>query len=186
MENYRKLGARMRRFAEAIAEGCTAAEAVRRIRPNARHPKQQGFAWRHLPQVAAAIEELQADTKAAFAERELRHKAGIYNRANADRSLMVAAALFPDKAVLPADPREWPPELRDCIESVKFKDGVVSEITLSNRNEAARLFSQHMGWITDKHELAGAGGAPLIPAGAFTISFEDGAPGVPPVEGGTD
>lgn len=62
MENYLKLGARLRRFAEAIVAGSTAADAVRLVRPKARCPKQQGWKWRHLPRVAAAIEELETAT----------------------------------------------------------------------------------------------------------------------------
>lgn len=102
--------------------------------------------------------------------------------------MIAAAALFGAKAVgLPEDPREWPQDLKDCIEGVKLtREG--PEVVLSDRNTAARLHSQLQGEITDKHEHAGAGGAPLLPPGGLTISFEDGAPGVPPAgsEGGTD
>ena len=161
LENYRKLGPRLRRFAELVAGGESNVQAARTLRPRSKEPKKLGWYWRHLPTVDAAIEELQADAKAAFLSREVRHRTGIYNRANADRSLLTAAALFgAEKVGLPEDPREWPQELRDCIEGVK-QTRYGPEVVLSDRNTAARLHSQHMGWMTEKHELTGPNGGPL-------------------------
>lgn len=165
MENYLNLPPRMQRFVEIIAEtrgfyGAGAA-AVRAVKPQCRQPKQQAWRWLRMPKVAAAIEELTAKPRAAFERRYARHLAGNYNRANADRSLIVAAALLGPEAVgLPQDPREWPQELKDCIEGVKIKDGV-PEITLSDRNNASRLFAQHMGWLTERHELTGKDGGAI-------------------------
>lgn len=123
-----------------------------------------------MPRVIAAIRELRAKPRAAFERRYARHLAGNYNRANADRSLIVAAALLGPEAVgLSKDPREWPQELKDCIEGVKFKDGL-PEITLSDRNTASRIFSQHLGWLTERHELTGLNGGPLQ---AVTIATDD-------------
>lgn len=61
MENYFKLGPRLRRFAELIAEGRSQTEAARILRPNAKEPKKLGWKWRHYPTVSAAIEELEAE-----------------------------------------------------------------------------------------------------------------------------
>ena len=166
---YLSLPPRMQRFVELIVESPAGfrigAEAVRQVKPQCSNPKQQAWRWLRMPRVAAAIEELRAKPRAAFERRYARHLAGNYNRANADRSLIVAATMLGAEAVgLPKDPREWPQELKDCIEGVKFKDGV-PEITLSDRNTASRLLSQHLGWLTERHELSGPGGGPVYVIG---------------------
>ncbi len=60
MKNYRKLKPRFKRFAEAIVQGKQASEAALLIKPNSRSPKRLGYKLRHTPQIAAAIEELEA------------------------------------------------------------------------------------------------------------------------------
>lgn len=163
-ENYLSLPQRMQRFVELIVETHgfrNGADIVREVDPQCRQPKQQAWRWLKKPRVIAAIRELRAKPRAAFERRYARHLAGNYNRANADRSLIVAAAMLGAEAVgLPKDPREWPQELKDCIEGVKLKDGL-PEITLSDRNTASRLFAQHMGWLTELHEVTGKDGGPI-------------------------
>lgn len=61
MENYLKLPAHYRRFAELIVAGKNAADAIREVRPRARCPKQSGWQWRNFKRVKAAIAELEAE-----------------------------------------------------------------------------------------------------------------------------
>ena len=155
MENYLKLTPRLRRFAEAIAEGETATAAARRVRPHAKNPKAQGYQWRHHPVVKAAIDELQEAVRQDFRDREIRHKLAVFNRANADRSPLLSLEFWN------TDPKGWPDEVKDCIESVEFKDGKLSKVTLSSRNDASRLFAQMQAMLTERHEVTGKDGAPL-------------------------
>lgn len=175
MENYLKLPTRIQRFVEIIVEtqgfnNGSGAAAVREVDPECRQPKQQAWRWLKMPRVIAAIRELRAKPRAAFERRYARHVAGSYNRANADRSLIVAAArLGPEAVGLPKDPREWPQELKDCIEGIEHtKYG--PKVLLSDRNTASRLFSQHMGWMTERHEVSGPNGGPLQ---SIAITTED-------------
>lgn len=91
MENYLKLPSRLRRFAELLAQGETAADAVRQIRPRAKWPKQQGYKWRHHPRIAAALKELDADAMTAAgistarAWREVRRIAEFDHRRLSDK-----------------------------------------------------------------------------------------------------
>ena len=166
MPHYSKLRPNLKRFAELLAGGESGAGAVRILRPRSRRPRDLAWKLRKSKHLNEAVEELQQHARAAFFERELRHKQGIYNRANADRTPLAVPEFWE------TDPRDWPLELKDCIESVEFKDGKVSKITLSNRNEAARLFSQHMGWTVERKELTGKDGAPLLPKTAAELSDE--------------
>ena len=166
MPHYSALSANLRRFAELVAGGETGSNAARILRPRARCPRSLAWRLRSAPHVKEAIVELQEHVRAAFLGRELRHKQGIYNRANADRTPLAVPEFWE------TDPRDWPLELKDCIESVEFKDGKISKVTLSNRNDASRLFSQHMGWLVDRKELTGKDGAPLLPKTAAELSDE--------------
>ena len=166
MPHYSKLRPNLKRYAELLAGGESGAAAVRILRPRSRRPRDLAWKLRKSKHLKEAVEELQQHARAAFFERELRHKQGIYNRANADRTPLVVPEFWE------TDPRTWPLELKDCIESVEFKDGKVSKITLSNRNEAARLFSQHMGWMVERKELTGKDGAPLLSKTASELSDE--------------
>ncbi len=166
MPHYSKLRPNLKRFAELLAGGETGANAVSILRPRSRNPRNLAWKLRKSKHLNEAVEELQQHARAAFFERELRHKQGIYNRANADRTPLVVPEFWE------TDPRTWPLELKDCIESVEFKDGKVSKITLSNRNEAARLFSQHMGWMVERKELTGKDGAPLLSKTVSELSDE--------------
>ena len=171
MPHYSALSANLRRFAELVAGGETGSNAARILRPRARCPRSLAWRLRSAPHVKEAIVELQEHVRAAFLGRELRHKQGIYNRANADRTPLAMPEFWE------TDPRDWPLELKDCIESVEFKDGKISKVTLSNRNDASRLFSQHMGWLVDRKELTGKDGAPLqTPAQTvYVIGSEEAA-----------
>ena len=62
MQNYRKLKPRLRRFAEAIVAGKKACQAALIVKPDSRAPNKLGWKLRNIPQVAAAIEELEAAT----------------------------------------------------------------------------------------------------------------------------
>ena len=166
MPHYSKLRPNLKRYAELLAGGESGAGAVRILRPRSRRPRDLAWKLRKSKHLKEAVEELQQHARAAFFERELRHKQGIYNRANADRTPLAVPEFWE------TDPRTWPLELKDCIESVEFKDGKVSKITLSNRNDASRLFSQHMGWLVDRKELTGKDGAPLLPKTAAELSDE--------------
>lgn len=166
MPHYSKLRPNLKRYAELLAGGESGAGAVRILRPRSRRPRDLAWKLRKSKHLKEAVEELQQHARAAFFERELRHKQGIYNRANADRTPLAVPEFWE------TDPRDWPLELKDCIESVEFKDGKVSKITLSNRNEAARLFSQHMGWMVERKELTGKDGAPLLSKTVSELSDE--------------
>ena len=166
MPHYSKLRPNLKRYAELLAGGESGAAAVRILRPRSRRPRDLAWKLRKSKHLKEAVEELQQHARAAFFERELRHKQGIYNRANADRTPLAVPEFWE------TDPRTWPLELKDCIESVEFKDGKVSKITLSNRNEAARLFSQHMGWMVERKELTGKDGAPLLSKTVSELSDE--------------
>ena len=62
MQNYRKLKPRLRRFAEAIVAGKKACQAALIVKPDSRAPNKLGWKLPNIPQVAAAIEELEAAT----------------------------------------------------------------------------------------------------------------------------
>ncbi|MHB8815014.1 MAG: terminase small subunit [Steroidobacteraceae bacterium] len=174
MENYFKLGARLQRFVDAIAEGCTGAEAVRRVRPKQRCPKQTAYSWRKNPRVAAAIEERKA---------EAIEDAGV----NLVRLLQELArvAYFNPKRLLGPDGNflplhEWPDDAAAAIAGLDIEEiwtGVGEERKLIGRVlkpraapkvEAARLLGQHLKAFTEKHEHTGKDGEAL-PAAQQTV-----------------
>lgn len=167
MENYRKLGPRLQRFAEAIVEGATGAEAVRRIRPKARRPKEQAYKWRHLPEVNAAIEELRAEAV---------EDAGVTLARVLKETARVAFAnlreLFDAQgALLPID--EWPEDAARAVVGIDFEalfegrgedrheTGHIVKVKTAPKVEALRLLGQYLKAWTEKHELTGKDGLPL-------------------------
>ncbi len=158
MKNYRKLHPRLKRFAEAIADGLSAADAARLIKPTSKSPKRLGYRLRHYPDVAAAIADLDEARRQAYQDRRGRHEDGVFNRAHADRSVLLDQQWLKDNPVA-----TWPQGLKDCIESVEYTDlGNIKKITLSNRNDASRLVAQMGGWLTEKHEVTGSGPVYII------------------------
>jgi phage terminase small subunit len=149
MENYLKLPARLKRFAEAIAEGRTAAEAVRLVRPRARCPKQQGWRWKQIPQVGAAIRELEQLTA---------EEAGITR----------LQVLLDAKEI----------KLR-CMtaEPVRDRDGKPTgeyQFDSAGANRANELLAKACGVVgTERVELTGKNGTPLLPRGVDDLTDEE-------------
>lgn len=167
MENYRKLGPRLRRFAEGIAEGLSAADAVRRIKPKARCPKQQGWKWRHLPTVSAAIEEL---------ETQAMENAGITSTRT---WLEVARIAYFDHRKLVDDNGEQIPLHRLDADTVAAIAGIDVEELFSGRGEeraqigalkkyrawnkldALKIILQAKKELVDRHEVTGKDGGAI-------------------------
>jgi phage terminase small subunit len=62
VQNYRKLTQRFKRFVEAMAKGATLTDAALIIKPDSRAPRKLGWKLCQKPVIAAAIEELEAET----------------------------------------------------------------------------------------------------------------------------
>lgn len=157
LEHYLALKRTHQRFVDAYIDIGIASKALLAVRPKAKRAKELAWQWMKLPGVKEAIEERKAQERHAFEDRRQRHLEALWNRANADRTLLI------DTSKNPTDPSEWPQELRDCIEALEFEGGVLTKVRTSNRNEASKLLSQHMSWLTERHEHTGANGQPLMP-----------------------
>lgn len=136
MQNYRKLNPRLRRFAEAISAGKTAKDAALVIRPHSKCPRGLGYKLRHLPTVAAAIEELEAD-----AIRE----AGITR----------AQVLLDVKSILSRCMQAEPILDREGNATGEYK------FDSAGANRAAELLGKYLKLWTDKVEATGKDGGPL-------------------------
>lgn len=167
MEQYLKLKRTHQRFVDAYVEIGIASKAMMKVRPKAKRAKELAWRWMQIPGVKEAIEERKAQERQAFEDRRERHLEAMWNRANADRVALI------DVSKNPPDPAEWPQELRDCIESLEFEGGVLTKVRTSNRNEASKLFSQHLRWLTERHEHTGANGQPLMPRQVVLVTQEE-------------
>lgn len=170
METYLNLRKRHRLFVDAYIDSDeNAAEAMRQVAPHLKHHRKAGYKLLQLEHVQAAIQERRAEAIKQAGKTMARAIEAVANRANGDRS-----TIFDEKGELRAV-KEWPREVRDCIEGIEFHDtGKIKLVRFSARNEASRQLLQFHG-VTDKMEHTGKDGAPLAAPGAsvFIISREE-------------
>ncbi len=167
MDNYAKLGPRLQRFVDLIVEGCTGAEAVHRIRPRHRRPKQEAYEWRRQPRVRAAIAERQAEVIAESGINLVRVLKETANVAFANLQELFDA----DGNLLPIE--KWPEGAARAVVGLDFEAvmegrgsnrkhvGDVVKIRTAPKVEALRLLGQYLKAWTETHEVTGKDGAPM-------------------------
>lgn len=179
MEAYLKLGRRRQKFVDAIVEGKTGSDAYRAIIPKSKRPDVGASKLKAIPEIAAAIQERRAEAIEA---------AGV-NLQRVLEELAHVAFFDPRKLLTPAGhilpTSEWPSEVAAAISGLdvealfegngkdRVRVGDVVKYRAWPKVEALKLLMQHLGALTEKHELTGKDGAPLPSAPVYIIAKEE-------------
>lgn len=137
MKNYRRLPQRLKRFAEAIANGQTKADAARILKPNSKNPRGLGWKISQFPKVAAAIAELQAQA-------------------------IEDAGITRIRVLLDADAIK-----RRCMQAEPVRDrqgNSTGEYVFDSTgaNKANEFLGKYLGLAPERHEVSGRDGGPIV------------------------
>lgn len=159
---YRALPRLQRRFVDLVAfREKNGTEAVRELKPRLKRPDVLAAKWRALPEIKAAIAEREA---VAIEEAGVTPTDVLLGLAQHARG-SITKLFGPDgRALLP---HELDAQTARSIESVEIettKEGAQRvKYRLPKRNEAYKLLGQHLKLFTERHEITGKDGDPIIP-----------------------
>lgn len=175
MSVYRALPGLKRRFVDLVAfDRMNGADAIRRLRkdfkrPQLKRPDVLAAKWRALPEIKAAITEREA---AAIEEAGVTATDVLLGLAQHARGSIHKLFGADGRVLLP---HELDAETARCIESVDIettKDGGQRvKYRLPKRNEAYKLLGTHLKLFTERHEITGKDGDPIIPVTPTAIEI---------------
>lgn len=174
METYLKLRRRQQKFVDAIVAGKNGADAVRSMGFKGSRPDQVAWKLKQDPKIAEAIAERR---------REAIESSGVQLQRVLEELARVAffdpRKLFSDAgSILPIT--EWPPEVAAAIAGIDVESlfegsgkgrtriGDILKYRAWPKIDALKMLLQHLGGLTEKHELTGPGGGPIQSVGITT------------------
>lgn len=164
METFLKLKRFHQRFIQEWVSTGNPTVAYRKLRPNAKRPKELAYKLRQIPEVLQGFAEYATQFDSETREQLHAAKRKIANAANARRVGIMAED---KKSILPVN--EWPEGAEDCVEGFELDEkGAITKIRLAPLVESRRLFLESQRALVRRNSLEDPNGKPL-PAGVARL-----------------